>query len=580
LSWWLIFNQPDRRAETSNPMAMESKPWTKSYKLGPYPLEPSIAPYPELPVYSVLDQAAEKYPGQTAVIFEERALKFAQLRNLVDRLAAALAKLGIARGDRVCLFLPNCIEYILCDWAVLKCGAVVVPTSILRTYEGLLHEVSLSGSKAIICQERYLEQVLAVCQQCNVELIIITSNEGYDAPISASLPSGVIEFHQLLRQRDEAPPSIEIDPRRDLGMLVFTGGATGTPKGVMLSHYNLLCSILQGLPWMMKPMLPGLVGKASAMLAIPLFHVYGHYVMQSSVYLGLRCILLPDPRDTQALMEAILKFRPLLIPGVPTQFMRLAEAGLNRLNVLLLSGSAPLPQEVAQAIKKRTGLSVSQGYGLTETSSITHMNLSAFSRITGFMPVEKVGIGIPVPDTDCRLLDVESGQEVPAGEPGEIVVRGPQVMMGYWPEPGSGLTPDGWLYTGDIGVRDEDGYFQVIDRIKDMVNVSGMKVYTTSVDEVLFKHPGVLMAAAFGVPDLEKPGSERVMAVIRLKEDYSQLVTCEEIQDFCRIHLPPYAIPRYVEFREDLPLTVTEKVFKKALRDEMIARLKMMEVKT
>jgi long-chain acyl-CoA synthetase len=215
---------------------------------------------------------------------------------------------------------------------------------------------------------------------------------------------------------------------------------------------------------------------------------------------------------------------------------------------------------------------VSQAYGLTETSPLTHFNISAFSKITGFMLKEKVGIGIPAPDTECRLLD-EDGREVPFGDAGEIVVRGPQIMKGYWPEPGSGLDDEGWLHTGDIGVMDDDGYFQLVDRSKDMVNVSGLKVYTTHVDEVLYRHPAVLAAAAFGVPDPSRPGSERVVATVQLKDGYEGQVTAEEIQGFCREHLAPYEVPKYVFFREEMPLTVTEKIFKRALRDEVSAEL-------
>jgi long-chain acyl-CoA synthetase len=274
------------------------------------------------------------------------------------------------------------------------------------------------------------------------------------------------------------------------------------------------------------------------------------------------------------LVQSIETYRPFLIPTVPTQLMRLAEAGLSRINALPLSGSAPLPVEVAQAFKKQTGMSVSEGYGLTETSPATHFNASAFSRITGFAAKEKYGIGIPAPDTECRLADPLTGEDVPFGEPGELLLRGPQIMKGYWPDPGSGLGPGGWLHTGDIAVMDDDGYFQVVDRIKDMVNVSGLKVYTTKVDEVLFRHPAVFMAAAFGVPDPDKPGSERVMAVIKLRDGYSGKVSEEDIRSFCREHLSPYEMPKIIEFREEIPLTVTEKVFKKVLREEVIARLK------
>jgi long-chain acyl-CoA synthetase len=342
----------------------------------------------------------------------------------------------------------------------------------------------------------------------------------------------------------------------------------------MVTHYNRHSCILLGFPWSLKPILRGFVGKSSVLMAIPMFHSYGHYAHQTATYLGMRNILLPDPRDTDMLVNCIREYRPFLIPAVPTQFMRVAEANLGRMNSLLLSAAAPLPLEVAEAIKKKAGMPISDAYGLTETSPLTHVNLSAFAKITGFMAKEKLGIGVPAPDTECRLVNPDTGDDVLFGQAGELIVRGPQIMKGYWPVPGSGLSEGGWFHTGDIAVMDEEGYFQIVDRIKDMVNVSGMKVYTTKVDEVLFQHPGVLMAAAIGVPDPETPGSERVMAVIQLKEEFKGQVTAEEIKDFCRQHLAPYAVPKFVEFRDAMPLTVTEKVFKKALRDEIIARMR------
>jgi len=556
-------------------MSYFDKPWLKSYKIGPYPLSHSLAPYPELPLYHVLDQAAANYPTQTAILFQGRMLKYHQFKSQVDRLAAALVGLGICKGDRVCIFLPNCIEFLLGYWAVIKVGGVVVPTSVLRTEEGLLHEVGSSGSRMVICREESLEQVLSVREKTQVEWIIVTSTTGYDLEsVSTALPSYARDFRQLLNGDAQKLPLVVIDPQQDLCELAFTGGATGVPKGVMLSHFNRHSVILQGLPWFMRPMLRGIAGKASVLLAVSLFHAMGTFIHQSAVYLGMRIILLPDPRNTQEIARHIHETRPFLIPGVPTQFMRLADVGLRRVNTMLFSGAAPLPLEVATEIKRKTGMPISEGYGLTETSSISHINLSAFSRIFGFMAWEKHGIGLPCPDTDCKLVDPQSDQEVPFGEPGEIVVSGPQVMRGYWPEVGSGLAPGGWLHTGDVAVMDEDGYFQLVDRIKDMVNVSGMKVYTTEVDEVLFKHPAVLMAAAFGVPDPDIPGSERVMATVQLKDEQQGQVSAQEIKDFCRQHLPPYAVPVFVEFRQDMPLTVSEKVFKKVLREEAISRMK------
>jgi long-chain acyl-CoA synthetase len=551
------------------------RPWLKSYTLGPYKLDHSLAPYPQQPVFEILDRTAREYPNQTAILFQGRELKYRQLKRRVDSLANAFARLGLEKGDRVCLYLPNCLELVLSYWAVLKAGGVVVPTSILRTDEGLFHEVSSSASRFMVCQEVHLDRAMGLRDRIDLEGILVTSTAGYDqGPLQISLPKSAYDLAALIAAHDPLPPQVEIDPVHDLCELAFTGGATGIPKGVMLSHANWYANIIQTMPWFLKPLLGGIKGKTSVLLSIPMFHAFGNFVHQSGINLGLRLLILPDPRDTNAILASIKDHRPFLVPGVPTQFMRLADAGLKRFNCMLFSGAAPMPKEVAQEIKTKTGMPVSEGYGMTETAAVTHLNLTAFSRITGFLLKDKPGIGVPLPDTDCRLVDPDSGEEVPLGKPGELALRGPQVMVGYWPERGSGLTNDGWLYTGDIAVMDETGYFQIVDRVKDMVNISGMKVYTTEVDEVLFKHPAVTMAAAFGIPDAETPGSERVMAVVALKEGYRGSVTEQEVRDFCRQYLPPYAVPIIVEFRDELPLTVSEKVFKKALREQVIARMK------
>lgn len=554
-------------------MGYSEKPWLKSYQLGPYKLAPSLAPYPQAPLPLALDEAAAKHPGKPAMQFLEQTIKYQALKTLANRLAAALAELGVRPRDRVCLFLPNCPEFIIADWAILKAGAAVVPTSVLRTDEGLIHEAGASGARVIICHEGHLERVLGIRDKLAVEQVIGVPKGGYENHIQGSLPPGVHDFGRLLVGAEPEPPVVAIDGAKDLCEVAFTGGATGVPKGVMISHGNRDSCIRQGFPWLLRPVLRGLAGKASILIAVPLFHAYGHYLSQSAAYLGLRIILLPDPRDTDLIVEQIKRYRPLLIPVVPTQLMRIAQADLGRLNSLPMSGAAPLPDEIADVVKKKMGTPVSQGYGLTETAPLTHFNLSAFSKITGFMPKEKRGIGVPSPDTECKLVDPDTGQEAPFGEAGEIVVRGPQIMNGYWPEPGSGLTADGWLHTGDLATMDEDGYFHLCDRTKDMVNVSGLKVYTTTVDEILYRHPAVLMAAAFGIPDPEVPGSERVMVAIQLKEGCRGTVTEEEIRAFCRQYLPPYAVPKFVEFHETLPLTVTEKVFKKVLREEAIAAM-------
>ncbi len=278
-----------------------------------------------MPLFHILDESAKLYPTQTAILYQGRSLKYFQLKSQVDHLAGALAELGIRKGDRCCIFLPNCLEFPLVYWAVIKAGAVVVPTSILRTEQGLLHEAGISDSRIIICSERHLELALAVKAQSQIEWIVVTSDEGYDiAEISTNLPEGAFELRDLLAKEKLQPPELNIDPREDLCELAFTGGATGIPKGVMLTHYSRLCGSLQVVPWFIKPLLRGIAGKASVVVAIPIFHAYGNFIQVSAVQLGLRMLILPDPRDTQTLFECLQEHRPFLVPGVPTQFMRLA----------------------------------------------------------------------------------------------------------------------------------------------------------------------------------------------------------------------------------------------------------------
>jgi long-chain acyl-CoA synthetase len=553
----------------------ESKPWTKSYKLGPYKLDESLAPFPKVPVYKALDDAAKKYPNKTAILFLKREIKYKALKEQADRLANGLARLGINKGDKVGLFLPNCPEAIIGDWGILKAGAATIPISTLRTDDGIVHEAGKAKAKAIICREDQVERLWALKSRCSFEYLIVTSLDGYDiSDVTSKMPEGAISFKTLLDKSDPEPPKIEIDPEEDLCELAFTGGATGLPKGVMVTHYNRYCCIQQGFPWIFKPMIGAIKGKSSILIPVPLFHSYGRYMIQTAAYLALRIVLIPDPRDIDEIIEHIKTYRPMMLTAVPTQLMRIAQKKVGKMNLMPMSGAAPLPVEVADAIKKELGSPVSEGYGLTETSPLTHFNISSFSKITGFMPKEKHGLGVPAPDTECKLLDPDTGKEVPFGESGEIFLRGPQIMKGYWPKKGSGLTEDGWLATGDIAFMDKDGYFHMTDRIKDMVNVSGNKVYSTQVDEVLFKHPAVLVAAAFAVPDPNLPGSERVMASIQLKNEFKGKVSDDDIKDYCRKHLAPYAVPKYVEFRDEMPMTVTEKVFKKVLREEAVQKLK------
>jgi long-chain acyl-CoA synthetase len=549
------------------------KPWLKSYKLGPYNLKKTLEPYPQTPVYQFLDDSAAAYPGQTAVEYLGKKIKYAELKQHVDSFSNALAGLGIRKGDRVATILPNCPQSIIADFAISKAGAVLVPCSTLHKVRDLQYEVGESGAETVVCSDEALDFIDSIKAETKLKNVIVTSPMDYaaDEPEVKPVP-GTHQFKDLIAQHEPDAPQININPVEDLAYLSFTGGATGIPKGVMITHYNRACNIRQAL-WLLEPLWPGVRGKAASEIVIPLFHAYGHLGMQVSIALGLRILLVSDPRDTDQAVRLLKDNRPMLVYVVPTHLMRIAERKVGRLPVMFMSGAAPLPQGIFEAIKQDIMMPVSEGYGLTECGPLTHANLSTFSKITGFVAKETLGIGLPVPDTEVEIVNPETGEEMGAGESGEIIIRGPQTMKGYWPTPGSGLD-NGWLHTGDIGKMDENGYFVLEDRIKDMANISGYKVYTTEVDEVLFGYTGVAMAAAVGIPDPERPGSERIKAFIKPKEEYKGKLNADDIIEYCKERLPAIAVPKYVEFRDELPLTVTEKIFKRALREEEIARMK------
>jgi long-chain acyl-CoA synthetase len=552
----------------------EKRPWLKSYQLGPYKLDHSLEPYPEAPLFTMLDQTAEKHPRATAIEYFGLRTSYSELKKFADSLSNALAAFGVRKGDKVATILPTCPQYVIANFAILKTGAAHVPCSILHRERELEYEIGDSGAVVVICLEEQLERVRNILPKTKLRQIIVTALADYTpAEVAAQeAPEGTYRFKELIESHDPVPPVIEINPREDLAYLAFTGGATGVPKGVMVTHYTRYINILQGMPWAMAKMEKSIRGKASTCICVPLFHAYGDYCAMFSVYWGLRMILIQDPRDTDYIVKMITENRPFLVAVVPTQLMKLREKDLPRMPIQLMSGASHLPMDVREAISEKIKMPISEGYGLTESGPMTHMDLTGFSKITGFMVKQKYSIGLPLPDTDVKLVDEETGRECAQGEQGHMYIKGPQIMKGYWPEAGSGLV-DGWLPTGDIARMDEDGYFYLVDRIKDMANISGYKVYTSTIDDIFHQHPAVLMAAAVGVPDPEREGSERIKVFIVLKEEYSGKVTAEDMIEFCRDKCASYALPRQVEFRESLPFTVTEKIFKRQLREEEIAKM-------
>lgn len=550
------------------------KPWLKSYRVGAFKLKTTID-YPQKPLFSILDETAEKFPGKDAYYYLGNRMRYRELKRQVDSLANALMNLGIKKGDNVVVFLPTCPQFMISDFAILKTGATLVPSSPLLKAPELIRQVRDSGAETIICLDMYLDMVNSVKDKTKLKNIIVTSSEDYSPAESAEINEtpGTYDLRKLIADHEPKAPKVEINPIEDLAVLAFTGGSTGVPKGVMITHFQRMASILQGLPWMMAP-LPAYRGKASTLLPIPIFHAYGHYLMQSSICWGLKVFLVPDPRDTEMIARLMNEYRPFLICMVPTQLLNLVQSGIEikRMPVMVVSAAAPLPSEVAKKIEKKIKMPISEGYGLTEC--VSHINISAFSKVTRFAASAIPGIGIPVPDTEVKLVNPETGKEVPFGDVGELWLKGPQVMKGYWPDTGSGLEKGGWLRTGDLCKMDENGYFHVVDRIKDMINVSGMKVYSIEIDDLLFKHPAVAGAVTIGIPDPKRPGSERIKAFIRLQDDYKGKIEPQEFIDYCRERLAAYAVPKAIEFRDNLPLTVTEKLFKRALREEEIQKMK------
>ncbi|MBM4454447.1 MAG: long-chain fatty acid--CoA ligase [Chloroflexi bacterium] len=552
---------------------VSEKPWLKNYKLGPYKLPQTRQPYPRMTIQSLLDATADEYPDKSAWFYLGNEMSYKDLKLESDRFANALADLGVKKGDKVASILPNCPQYLIGDFGILKAGAVHVPCSVLHRAADLIYEIGDSRAETVICSDMSLELVNSIKDKTKIKTIILTSLMDYslEKPESKQVP-GTHQFHDLIAKHEPRPPEIEIDPMEDLAILVFTGGATGLPKGVMLTHYNRSVAMTH-IAWYMEPLKVGVRGKTSIMMPIPLFHQYGHMMMHFAVYWGLKMYLLPDPRDIDTFFQMLTKYRPFLCACVPTQYSRLVSKGLGRINTMFMSGAAALAPEIAQKFKHDTGMPITEAYGLSETSG-THINISSFSKLTGFMTSEKIGsVGVPLPDTEVKIIDLETNEEAAPGKEGELWVRGPQVMKGYWPEQGKGLV-DGWLATGDVVKMDDDGYFYITDRVKDMANVSGLKVYTRLVDDVLYEHPAVADGVAIGIPDPDRPGSDRIKAFIRLKPEYEGKVTTEDIISHCREKLPPYSVPKFIEFRKELPLTVTEKIFKRQLKEEEIAKMK------
>ena len=503
------------------------------------------------------------------------------------RLADYLQKIGIKKGDRVAIMLPNTPQSVISFFGVLFAGGIVVQTNPMYTERELAYQMKDSGAKAIIALDILFPRISKVMNETDLEHIIITAIKDY-LPFPKNFIYPFIQkkqygfsvnvehkgnhhlFNEIMKSPLIKDPVMDADFEKDIAILQYTGGTTGFPKGVMLTHKNLASNAQMCSAWLYRAQ----EGKEIVLGALPFFHVYGlTTVLILSVMQGFKMVLIPKP-DPDTLLKTIHKQKPTLFPGAPTMYIGI----LNHPDVTkydlssvdsCISGSAPLPVEVQEQFEKVTGGKLVEGYGLTESSPVTHANLMwDGTRVKG-------SIGIPWPDTLAEIRSLETDEPLPPKEIGELVVKGPQVMKGYWnrPEETAQVLKDGWLYTGDIGYMDEEGYFYIVDRKKDMIIASGFNIYPREIEEVLYEHPAVKEAVVAGVPDPYR--GETVKAYIVLKEGHT--VTEEELNKFARKHLAAYKVPRLYEFRDELPKTSVGKILRRQLVEE--ERKKLQESK-
>lgn len=569
------------------------KPWLSQYEKG---VSASIS-YPSSTLSDMLAEAARTYPSQTATNFVLRymlggrftiggKLTYRELNERVDRLATALYQLGVRKGERVALMLPNSPHYVISFFAAARLGAVVVNINPTYTSRELQHQLTDAGAETIILLNLFWPRLREVRAETPVKRVIVAHI--FD---TLSFPSSLLVksaqkktpewvdvrpeqdtffFQHLLEKYGPTPPKVSLGPD-DTALFQYTGGTTGLPKAAMLSHRNLIANVLQINAWLPN----GKRGGEKMMAAIPFFHVYGMTVsMLYSIYMGAEIVIVPNPRPIDNVMNVLQKERCTLYPGVPAMYIgivnhaKVAEYDLKSITACI-SGSAPLPMEVQEKFGQITGGRLVEGFGMTECSPVTHCNPVFGTRKAG-------SIGLPVPDTDAKIIDMETGQPLPFDDEarGELCVRGPQIMKGYWNQPGETsdtIDAEGWLHTGDICKVDRDGYFFIVDRKKDMIIASGFKVLPRDVEEVLFMHPKVMEAVVVGVPNPQR-GDDTVKAFVVPKPGENP--TVEEIKEFCKLHLAHYKLPREIEFRSELPKTMVGKVLRRVLLDEEKAKQK------
>jgi long-chain acyl-CoA synthetase len=551
--------------------------WQKFYDEG----VPHEIDSPQDPLFVYLERSARDFPAVTATTFFGARLTYKQLAEQINRFAASLGRLGIGPGDRVGIMLPNCPQTVIAYYAALSIGAVVVMTNPMYVEREMTYQFNDAGVKLLVGLDHLFPRIDRTRQETSVEHYVITSIRDYlpfplnllyplkarKQKLNMHVPYGdsIHPFKDLVKKSFGTSPraAVSVD---DLALLQYTGGTTGIAKGVMLTHRNLVANVMQITAW-----LPEFKrGQERVLCVVPFFHVLGMTAaMNFAVYSAASMVLLPR-FELQNFLSTIVKTRPTIAILVPTIFTAMVNCPrITRYDISSIkncvSGSAPLPVEVINRFEELTGGVILEGYGLTESSPVTHVNPIKGKRKSG-------SIGMAVPSTDAKIMDIETGtKEQAIGEPGELVVKGPQVMRGYWnmPEETAETLRDDWLYTGDIAHMDEDGYVFIIDRKKDMIIAGGFNIYPRDIDEVLYEHPKIADAVTIGVPDPYRGETVKVFVVVKPGET----LTKEEVIAHCKERLAAYKVPRLVEFRRQLPKTIVGKVLRKELRAEELRKL-------
>lgn len=552
------------------------RPWFKFYDEG----VPRHIDYPQVPVHYFLEESARKYPDRACTIFKGAVITYREMNELTDRLAAGLAALGVKKGDRVGLFMPNTPQFVIAYFAILKAGGVVVATNPLYTPREIIHQVNDAGIEYMVVMSNYYRRIKEVQAKTRIKRLVVTNIKETLPPVlrllftltqekkggfRVTLQDDDVWMWDLIAQhRPEERPQIEITPD-DVALFQYTGGTTGLSKGAVVLHRNVVANALQIRYWM-----PNLEeGKEVLLMAIPLFHVYGMVAgMHFAMATGSSLVMIPDPRDLKEILTSIQKYRCSIFPGVPTLYNAInnhpdVQAGKYDLSSIkaCISGSAPLLRETKEKFEALTGGKVFEGYGLSEAPTATHCNPLLGENRTG-------SIGLPLPDVDAKIVSLDDGEtELPPGEVGELIIHGPQVAKGYHNMPTETANTfrqrngEVWLYTGDIAYMDEDGYFYIVDRKKEVIKPGGYQVWPREVEEVIKEHPKVLEVGVAGIPDPYRGETVKAWVVVKPGET----LTAEEVKQWCRERLAPFKVPTHVEFRDELPKTTVGKILRREL---------------